>query len=174
MKLRIFNKTKSFLEQINNDFVHIFKFSGKITKKEDKNCYILTVNNKILILYFLKIIGLSFGKKASLFIPDALKNKKLLKYFLAGLFDTDGFKTDTYGIMMQGSNYDFLKNITELLEKWYDIKSRKIYYGTAETMFGIKSRCQFQIKSKSMEKFINTIPLRHSRWKLVGRVVQPG
>ncbi|MBR9682707.1 MAG: hypothetical protein GOV02_03450 [Candidatus Aenigmarchaeota archaeon] len=171
MRIRIFNKSKSFLENVNKEFLDIFNVCGKLTKKKDKNCYILTIHRRIVVIYFLKIIGLSSGKKINLVIPKMLRNREFFKYFLAGLYDTDGFKTDTFGIMMQGSNYEFLKNIINLLNRFYGVKSRKLYYGTIKTPFGIRSRCQFHIKSESMDKFINIIPLRHNRWILDGPVV---
>ena len=165
-KLRIFNKSRKYLEQINSEFSNIFNLHEKILKKEDKDCHILTINNKIMILYFLKIIGLYPGKKLGLEIPKILRSRALLKYFIAGLFDTDGFRTDTFGIMMHGSNYKFLKDIAHLMKKYYDIEPRKIYYGTLKTPSGIRTRSQFQIGVGSMEKFISVIPLRHSRWTL--------
>ena len=163
-KIRIFNKSEKFLKYVNNEFYNTFKIGGYISKKKDKNCYILTINNKIINLYFIKIIGLQSTKKKNLKIPYILTNSRLFKYFIAGLFDTDGFRTDTYGIMMNGSNYDFLKDIKRLLNKFYGIESRKIYYGYIDTKTGQRERTQFQIKSKSMERFINIVPLKHNRY----------
>ena len=164
MRLLVFNASKDYLEFLNNEFYSIFNIRGKIYKKKDKNCFVLSINKKLVILYFLKIIKLKPGKKNKLEIPIILKDKNLFKHFVAGLYDTDGFFSETFGIMMSGSNFEFLKNLSELLEKNYDISSRKLYFGKITTSSGIKFRSQTQIKTKDIEKFINTIPLKHTKY----------
>jgi len=163
-KIRIFNNSRKFLFKINKLFKETFNIEGKLYKKKDKNCFYLTINNKLVYLYFVKIIGLKPKKKNELEIPKLIKNKKLLKYFIAGLFDTDGYFSKTFGIMMGGSNLRFLKDIKYLLNDFYEIESRKMYYGTINTPTGIKDRCQMQVKIGSKDRFINIIPLKHSKY----------
>lgn len=162
--LRIFNSSKPFLNHINEEFHKAFGINGTIVKKPDKNCYILTINKKLVVLYFLKIVGLKAGKKINLRIPPTIKNKNLLKYLIAGLFDTDGFFSKTFGIMMQGSNYDFLKELANLSEDYYGIKSRKMWKGYLRTKSGLKFRTQLQIRSESIVKFIKVVPLKHDKY----------
>lgn len=167
LRLIIFNASKDYLEFLNNEFYNIFKVNGTISKKKDKNCYMLTINKKILVLYFLKIMGIFAGKKERLKIPEKVKDKNLFRFFVGGLYDTDGFFSDTFGIMMNGSNYNFLKEISIFLEDYYKISSRKIYYGYLNTNRGLKTRSQLQIKTDGIRKFINIIPLKHIKYGLV-------
>src|SRR3989344_7048459 len=164
MTLIIFNASKSYLEFLNKEFYGVFGIGGKIMKKLDKECYKLTITKKLIILYFLKIMGLTAGKKKVLKIPEAVKNKRLFKFFIAGLYDTDGYFSQTFGIMMSGSNYNFLKEITLLLERYYNISSRKLYFGNLITKTGLKTRAQTQIRARDVEKFIEIIPLKHSKY----------
>lgn len=163
-RILIFNASREYLEFLNDEFYSTFNIKGKIYKKKDKNCYVLAMNKKLIVLYFLKTIGLMSGKKDNLKIPISLIDKNLFKYFVAGLYDTDGFFYETFGIMMSGSNYEFLKTLSELLKKYYDISSRKLYFGKIITQTGLKLRAQTQIRTQDIEKFINTIPLKHSKY----------
>jgi len=162
--LRLYNASKDYLNFLNEGFYEVFGIKGKLFKKKDKNCYVLTFNQKWITLYFLKIIGLSSGKKTNLRIPRPLRNKVLFKHFLAGLFDTDGYLSETFGIMMYGSNYDFLEEISMLLNTYYGISSRKLWIGTLYTETGAKPRSQLQIKSGEIGKFINVVPLKHHKY----------
>lgn len=162
--LRLFNASYDYLDRVNNIFYNTFGISGKISKKKDKNCYVLTVNQKLITLYFLKVIGLSAGKKINLKIPKTIKNRRLFKHFLAGLFDTDGFFTETFGIMMHGSNHLFLKEISRLLDSYYGISTRKLWKGILKTSTGPKIRSQLQIRSAHIGKFINALPLKHNKY----------
>lgn len=89
--LKIFNQSLPFLLQINRLFKENFGTEGKLYKKNYCNCYVLQVSNKIVWLYFVKLLGLPIGKKSNISIPRSLLNKNIFKYFVAGLMDTDGY-----------------------------------------------------------------------------------
>jgi len=165
LTLKIFNASEQYLEFLNNEFHGVFGTKGGISKKKDKNCYVLTLNRKLIILYFLKVLEIKGGKKSNLRIPPLLKNKDLFKFFVAGIFDTDGFFTESFGIMMNGSNYNFLKEISLLLEEFYGISSRKLWYGYLNNPRKLISRTQFLIRTRDIDKFINIIPLKHNKYK---------
>lgn len=164
LRISLYNASIKYLRKINNMLYSIFRTHGKLTKKKDKNCYILSINNKLVCLYFLKIIGVKAGKKNNLKVPNILKNKKLFRFFLAGLFDTDGFLTETFGIMMCGSNSKFLKEVIKLSKNYYDIEFRKFYSGIINANNILRTRCQIQLSRVSIPKFISLIPLKHEKY----------
>jgi len=164
LRLTIFNASKKYLSFLNKEFYCVFKINGKITKKKDKNCYVLTINQKLVVLYFLQIIKMHPGKKSNLEIPIAVRNRDLFRFFVAGLYDTDGFFSKTFGIMMNGSNYGFLRDVSALLEEYYNISSRKLFFGCLNTDKGPRFRSQAQIRTRDIQKFINTMPLKHNKY----------
>jgi len=164
LRISMFNASLLYLKKINNIIYSLFGVYGKLAKKKDKNCYVLRINSKLVCLYFLKIIGIKNGKKDNLKIPIVLINKQLFKFFLAGLFDTDGFFTETFGIMMCGNNSEFLKEIIELSRKYYDLRFRKFYSGTINVNNILRTRCQIQLSRGSITKFISIIPLKHEKY----------
>jgi len=164
LRISIFNASYSYLRRINDMIYSLFDVYGKLVKKKDKNCYILRINSKLVCLYFLKIIGIKNGKKNNLKIPYILINENLFKFFLAGIFDTDGFFTETFGIMMCGSNSDFLKGIIGLSKKYYDLEFRKFYSGTINVNNILRTRCQIQLSRNSILNFVSIIPLKHEKY----------
>ena len=167
--ISIFNSSFSYLNRINSIMFHTFGCVGKIQKKRGVNCYILSINNKVICLFFLKVVGLKSGKKVNLKIPDYVKTKRLFKHFLAGLLDTDGFFTDSFGIMLNGKNFDFLKEIMSITTNFYGIHFRKLYLGSIMVNGNLKIRCQVHISSRDTRKCMFTIPLKHDKFdKLMG------
>ena len=164
-RIRIYNSSIPLLKMLQMLFKDSFNYSGIITKKKDKNCYILEINSKIICSYFINFIGLKAEKKINLKIPIHVKKKEFFKYFLAGLMDTDGFYTcKTFGIMMAGSNEDFLKNIKLLSKSLHGLfflnpmKSKLIFN---EKVF---ERVQMNLSRKSVIDFYRIIPLKNNKW----------
>ena len=164
-RIRIYNSSEYLLKELNGLFKDSFNYNGIISKKKDKNCYILEINSKIICSYFINFIGLKAEKKTNLNIPRHVKKKEFFKYFLAGLMDTDGFYTSgTFGIMMNGSNEPFLEDIRLLSDTFYNLdflapmKSKIVFNGK------IHDRVQMNLSRYSIDKFRKTIPLQNKKW----------
>lgn len=160
-KLKLYNSSFNFLLELNEIIHNNFNYNGKIYKKKDKNCYILELNNKIIWLYFTKFIGIKPKKKINLHVPYILRKKGILKYFIAGLFDTDGyFSRNRFGIMMTGKNYAFLKEIKTLTRKFYNFNFLGPYKDKIELNGKIRYRAQINLSTICNSIFSDIIPLR--------------
>lgn len=73
-------------------FKKYFKIKPKLVKVRNKNSYRLILENKNIFEFFTNRLGLVRGKKVNISVPKAiLNNLQLLKSFIRGLFDTDGY-----------------------------------------------------------------------------------
>jgi len=69
-----------------------FKLTPKLVKVKNKNSYRLILENKEVFKFFVNKLGLIRGKKNNISIPEIVfNNPDLLKPFIRGLFDTDGY-----------------------------------------------------------------------------------
>ena len=160
-KLKVYNSSRDFLLELNEIIHNNFNYNGRIYKKKDKNCYILELNNKIIWLYFTEFIRIKPKKKINLHIPYVLRNKGILKYFIAGLFDTDGyFSRGRFGIMMNGKNYIFLKEIKTLTREFYNFNFLGPYKDKIELNGKIRYRVQINLSTICNSMFLDIIPLR--------------
>ena len=160
-KLKIYNSSLDFLLKVKDIIKNNFNYDGRIYKKKDKKCYVLESNNKLVWLYFTKFIGMRPEKKVNLHVPCVARNKDMLKYFIAGLFDTDGyFSRGRFGIMMTGKNYTFLKEIKNLTKSFYGFNFLGPYKD--EVKFNGKKRNSVQINLSTVcnSSFSSIIPLR--------------
>jgi len=100
----------------------------------------MNLRNKELFLFFTETLGIPAGKKSNIIkVPEIILNHdiKLQKQFLAGYFDTDGgFRGGTLGFTTASHNMqtDVSKLLNKLkishsLEKWFNKKYSKTYYG---------------------------------------------
>ena len=72
-------------------FQKVFDKTVKIRKRNDRNAYYLLIYSKEIIDFFINCVGLKRGSKVKAFIPKIIfSDKKLIKSFFRGLFDTDG------------------------------------------------------------------------------------
>lgn len=164
-KIKIYNSSEQFINNINYLFKEIFNYAGKLWKKKDKNCFVLEINNKIVYSYFVNIIGLKPRKKINLRVPNLIKTKKLFKYFFAGLMDTDGFYTNkTFGIMMNGTNEMFLEEIKHLSNKFHNLKFLNPVLSECRLNDKTFKRVQMNLSRYSVSGFWKIIPLKNEKW----------
>jgi intein/homing endonuclease len=73
-------------------FRDLFNVNAKIKRQPNGGAIRCVVNSKLLSEYLVKVFDIPLGKKkGKLHIPPQIfKNKNLLKFYLRGLFDTDG------------------------------------------------------------------------------------
>ncbi len=72
-------------------FYDLFGLKPTIRKRNSENAYYLQLENKEVFKFLMNDIGLIRGNKKNARIPKfILENKKLIPFFLRGLFDTDG------------------------------------------------------------------------------------
>lgn len=164
-KITIYNNSMDYLESLNKIIQNEFGITGIIWKKKYNNCYVLGLNNKIIISYFVKFIGLFPSKKIYLKLPKSIRQKEIFKHYLSGLIDTDGFFTNnTFGIMMNGTNYNFLRNIRNIAYNYYKIEFRKPAISKIHARGKEFIRAAMSLSTHSKQNFLNTIELRHERW----------
>ncbi len=162
--ITVTNKSKLLLEYLNRLLLKNFDYEGKIYKYASKNCYDLQISNRVILLYFRKIVGVT-KNKSKICLPKRVSNKKLLKFFISGIFDTDGYYSkNTFGIMMTGKNYYFLKQMKKQLYKKYGISFGKIIRNVLQARGKQYKRTSMTLRAKSREKFIRTIPLHHEKY----------
>ena len=160
-KLKVYNSSENFLLKLNRILLKNFNYSGKIYRKKDKNCYILEINNKLVWLYFTKFIKIKPKKKVNLHIPTVFRNRNMLKHFIAGLFDTDGyFSKCRFGIMMTGKNYNFLNEIKLLTKKFYNFNFLGPYKDKIKLNGKFRERAQINLSTVCNSEFIKIIPLK--------------
>ena len=80
----------------------IYKIKPNYAERTEDNTVLLMINNKELLQLKNKIFGLPIGTKKEIEIPEKIRNnKKLIKWFMRGLGDTDfslSFKKNRKGI----------------------------------------------------------------------------
>lgn len=83
------------LEFFVNIVVSLFNYEPKMYRDpRKKNTYSLVINSKVIYRYFTRVLGLKVGAKEEEYsVPKIISSSKLFRYFLAGLFDTDGCVT---------------------------------------------------------------------------------
>jgi hypothetical protein len=159
-KIRIINSSKSFLCYLNRILIDKFGYHGRIYHKSE-NCYVLESNNKIVWLYIVKFSGLRAGKKIGLKVPSVVKSYSLLKSYIAGLFDTDGYYSrGRYGLMMTSKNLDFLYEIKSLSKSFYNLNFLGPYTDKIEFNRKTFERSQINLSTKCNDDFVKLIPMK--------------
>ena len=82
VKIRIFNSSRKYLSSLSDMFERSFCVRGKIYRKAFENCYVLDINNKIVWLYFVNVLGLKPKRKIFIEVPELLTNRKFFHYFV--------------------------------------------------------------------------------------------
>ncbi len=115
--------------------------------------------NKSFYFFLTGYLGIIAGSKSSFVrMPLKIKNAniRLKKYFLAGLFDTDGgFRGNSLGFTT--ASKDLNKDVHDLLDellirhsldKWENKKYGKFYYG-------------IRIAKSEIDNFLNKVPIQN-------------
>ncbi len=161
--LHFYNQSKDYLQYIAGLFGAEFGVSGKIYAAKGR-CMVLSEHNRDVWLYFVKDIGFPLDKKF-LTIPEPIRTKALFRYYLAGLFDTDGFFSKTFGIMMAHRSLGYLKDISQLAKELYGLEFGKMCSNTLHQNGKVYERIMIQLRTKSIIDFWREIPLKHERYK---------
>jgi hypothetical protein len=132
------------------------KINTKTKISKGKRAYYLSIRNKKLHAFFNKELEIPLGKKSNkIIIPSQLTNNQI-KYFLGGLFDTDGgIRRNSIGycsaskqIITEINKYLKSIKIDNTIDSWVNKKYQKEYYG-------------IRIKKSSVNNFLKTIPLKN-------------
>ncbi len=129
----------------------------KINKATQSITYVLQIRNKSLYHFLTNDLEIPNGAKSFVvFIPPVImRGSKLIKrYFMAGLFDTDGgirgkgIGFTTASMRLQADVLIILNEfeITHFKEQWINKKYNRTYYG-------------IQIRGTGIGKFLNTFPV---------------
>ncbi len=131
--------------------------------KDNGTSKVVTYGSRIFVDFLSRAFGIPLGKKGSWDVPHlVLSNDDLMRYFLAGLFDADGY-VDPNGPSV-------------ILTTKSENAARKVWYalqrlGIISTVTRVKNRgfkegYIFRVTVSGVEdlrKFRSLIPLRHSR-----------
>lgn len=161
MRIRIYNASIPFLNLVLEKFRLEFHVDGKLHGREGVNCYELAVDNKITYLYFSRFLGLD---KKHLTVPEDLRNPPLFRHFLAGFFDTDGYKTESFGSMIGGRNMDFLKELRHLTNEFYDLHFSEVRDGMLVQNGKTYHRCWMRLRKADIGNFHKAVPLQHEKY----------
>ena len=121
-KLRIYNASVPYISLLNRIFEEKFNIRGIVFKEKHTNCFVLEFNSKSIWLYFNKNANAKAQKKDYLEVPSCVKSVSLFRHFVAGLWDTDGYFNRVFGIMLSGTNKNFLNEIKNLCFNYYNLK----------------------------------------------------
>ena len=152
--ISVHSGNKEYLELILNLIKK--KIKTKVKVKKGKRAYYISIRNKKLHTYFNKKFEIPIGKKSDKIIIPSTLTKRQIKYFLGGLFDTDGgirrnsigYCSSSKKIINQIYNYLNSIGIENTKESWINKKYNKKYYGN-------------RIRESSINKFLKTIPLKN-------------
>ena len=136
-----------YYDIIKPKFKEVFGFSLKIKHFDKGTTFGFRIFSKSLVLYLTKIIGLPLGPKyKSLKIPPKiLSNKKRSKYFIKGLFDTDG----SISFKKRYKDYPYYPVIS--LSSKSDSFTRKIACWLKERNFKIVEKYNYKVLDKRVK-----------------------
>ncbi|MFH1256838.1 MAG: LAGLIDADG family homing endonuclease [Candidatus Diapherotrites archaeon] len=165
---------KEQLEKVNSISEYLFGLSGKIisVKSTLSKRFIpcLPLRSIVVNSFLHNIFGINRGVKENLRIPGLIKNdKSVLKYYLAGLFDSDGTlpknpkKAKQLFIDLTFKDKKFIEEIKETLLN-FGIETLKIYKRVAKSPSSdrISDTYELRIRNKEMLfKFLQNIDFYH-------------
>lgn len=137
----------------------LFDYGSKIHRDtRKKNTYSLVINSKVLYRYFARVLGLKIGAKEEEYgVPKIVSSSKLFRYFLAGLFDTDGCVTARAVKISQQSRL-FLSELKVLTSRLLELEFKGPYLSKKT-----KNKEHWEIRigaSKERRRFFQKVPLR--------------
>lgn len=140
-------------------FKKIFDLDIKIYQTKHKMVEIF-IQSKVLYIFLNKICDVPIGKKkGKLIVPSIFKkdSEDIKSGFIAGFFDADGCIYEKNKLIYFGqADKNFLIEISQLLLE-LNMLTRPIY--KKEKELGITY--ELGLRSNSIQKFIDTVPLRH-------------
>lgn len=159
-------------EYINKNVVFLFErlfgLNPKLKIYKPYNNLRCCVNSKLLIEYLSKEFNLPIGKKkGNLHIPkQIIENKLLLKYYIRGLFDTDGSvylrrKKDIVISIISGDLLflNEIKNALKILEYNPCVSGKNIYLYKKEEVRRFFSEIK-PINKKHLDRYSNFLKLQ--------------
>jgi hypothetical protein len=110
--------SKLYLTKLSKKLHKKLGIIGVVRKDKKYNLYYLEIGNKWFVRYFCFIFSISSGRKTNLKLPIILqKNKKVVKYFWRGLFDSDGGVSSTHqAVSISSSCRELLEGFKEYLK----------------------------------------------------------
>jgi len=129
--------------------------------KENGKYMVVTVGSKIFAEMLSRIFGIPKGRKLEWDVPDiVLSNDDLMRYFIAGLFDADGYVDENSIILVTKS-----ENVARKI--WYALQRLGIISTVSRVKNkGFKEGEIFRVIISGVDdlaKFARSIPLHHSR-----------
>ena len=147
------------LEFFANIVARLFDYKPRFYKdSRKKRTYFLLINSKIIYRYFTRVLGLKIGAKEGEYsVPRIVSSSKLFRYFLAGLFDTDGCVTARAVKISQQSKL-FLSELKALTYRLLDLEFKGPYLSKKTKK---KEHWEIRIGAlKEREVFFQKVPLR--------------
>lgn len=158
--VQVTSDSKSYLEKVLNPmFRRIFAVDGNIYIYKKRRAFELSVNSRVLVQFFNKVLGIPIGnKRMKLKVPEIIlkSTKKNKAAFIAGFFDTDGYVSSHEMIAFNQKNKKFLLEIKKILEE-LGIETRSFDISKREPNIIWK----LSIRTKSAKTFLQKIPSFH-------------
>jgi len=131
---------KEDLEYLTTLLKDLFNYKPRVLRDKRKaNCYLINIYSVAIFFYFVKL-GFPVGKKRDVYVPPSIaQNSTLFKHYMLGLIDTDGSVSKNRIILKQREE-NFLKELVQLLEKHFNIKSNppKVNYTQGKPFYYIR------------------------------------
>ena len=150
---------RSFINATSN---FLLEYSPQV--KSSRTSTVVTLGSKIFAEMLSRIFKIPKGKKSEIWdIPDIiLSNDDLIRYFIAGLFDADGYVDESGpAVILTTKSENAARKI------WYALQRLGIISTVSHVKNrGFKEGYIFRVVVRGVEdlkKFVNLIPLNHSR-----------
>ncbi len=146
------------------------KIEEKRSKKSTKQSYRVPVRRKVINSFINKVFGINLGKKSNLRIPKIMKkNRKILKWYLRGLFDADGtlpkspHKCAQFFVDVSFKDKGFIEEIKENLQE-FGIETLKPYGRKSHSPSTGKKTLTWELrirKHSTIKRFLEEIGFIH-------------
>ena len=152
-----------YLKVLDKFFHNSFGAGGIIYKdKRKKSCYSLHINHRVIWLYFKRVLRLD---KETLSVPPKMANKELFRHFLAGFFDTDGYRSNgVFGTMMSSKNLKFLEELRQYSHDLHGFEFSKVRTNILRCGDRAFGRAYMTLKKKEGARFSSIVPLMNRKY----------
>jgi len=169
------DENKEHLLYINELNYELFGKKGRVrfnyTKLSKTPVPYLEIRQYVINSYLHNVWGIPKGFKQDLYVPDIMyKNKKIMKWYIKGLFDADGTlpknpaKAKQYFIDLNMRDQKFIEEINNILENIFYINTLKIYKRVAKSPCSNNISITWEIrirKHSEIRKFLKEIGFYH-------------